>query len=87
MAQFDAGSTPRRRATPTSTARKWTAPPRGRPRHCSSWAPRRVVRKLVHALEHPRPRRRYYITVPAYVAAVLARVLPGALQDRIIDRL
>jgi HEAT repeat protein len=49
--------------------------------------PEAVVKKLVHALESPRPRRRYYITTPAYVAAALTRVLPGALQDRIIDRL
>lgn len=49
--------------------------------------PEAVVRKLVHALESPRPRRRYYITTPAYLAAVLTRILPAALQDRIIDRL
>lgn len=46
-----------------------------------------VVRKLVHALEASRPRRRYYITVPAYVAAVLTRILPGAAQDWIQSKL
>jgi hypothetical protein len=46
-----------------------------------------VVRKLVHALEAPRPRRRYYITAPAYIAAGLTRVLPEAAQDWIIARL
>ena len=49
--------------------------------------PEAVVRKLVHALESPRPRRRYYITVPAYVAAGLTRVLPDAAQDWILARL
>jgi len=49
--------------------------------------PEAVVRKLVHAVESPRPRRRYYITTPAYVAAALTRLLPGALQDMITARL
>jgi NAD(P)-dependent dehydrogenase (short-subunit alcohol dehydrogenase family) len=49
--------------------------------------PEAVVRKLVHALDSPRPRRRYYITTPAYVAAGLTRLLPGAAQDWIVSRL
>jgi NAD(P)-dependent dehydrogenase (short-subunit alcohol dehydrogenase family) len=49
--------------------------------------PEAVVKKLIHALESPHPRRRYYITTPAYIAAALTRLLPGALQDRIIARL
>lgn len=49
--------------------------------------PEAVVKKLVHALESPRPRRRYYITTPAYVAAVLTRILPDAAQDWIVARL
>jgi NAD(P)-dependent dehydrogenase (short-subunit alcohol dehydrogenase family) len=49
--------------------------------------PEAVVRKLTHALESPRPRRRYYITTPAYLAAVLTRILPGAAQDWIVARL
>ena len=65
---------------------KWTARREGG-RDLFELGPEAVVKKLVHALESPRPRRRYYITTPAYVAAVLTRVLPGAIQDRIIDRL
>jgi NAD(P)-dependent dehydrogenase (short-subunit alcohol dehydrogenase family) len=42
-----------------------------------------VVRKLIHAVEAPRPRTRYYITPYAYVAAALTRMLPDRLQDRI----
>lgn len=49
--------------------------------------PEAVVRKLVHALESPRPKRRYYITTPSYIAAVLTRLLPGAAQDWIVARL
>ena len=46
-----------------------------------------VVRKLVHAIEAPRPRTRYYITPHAYVAAFLTRILPDRLQDLIGARL
>ena len=42
-----------------------------------------VVRKLIHAVEAPRPRPRYFITPHAYVAAVLTRVLPDRVKDRI----
>jgi NAD(P)-dependent dehydrogenase (short-subunit alcohol dehydrogenase family) len=42
-----------------------------------------VVRKLVHAVEARRPRTRYFITPHAYVAAVLTRLLPDRLKDRI----
>lgn len=49
--------------------------------------PEAVVRKLAHALESPRPRSRYYITTPAYVAAVLTRILPDTAKDWIIARL
>jgi NAD(P)-dependent dehydrogenase (short-subunit alcohol dehydrogenase family) len=49
--------------------------------------PEAVVKKLIHAVEARRPRRRYYITTPAYVAAGLVRVLPDAAQDWILDRL
>ena len=40
-----------------------------------------VVSKLVHALESPRPRARYYVTVPTYALAFLKRVLPGRWLD------
>ncbi|WP_297619859.1 SDR family NAD(P)-dependent oxidoreductase [uncultured Roseicyclus sp.] len=49
--------------------------------------PEAVVKKLAHALESRSPRRRYYITTPAYVAAVLTRILPDAAQDWIVSRL
>ncbi len=46
-----------------------------------------VVKKLIHAIEAPRPRTRYYITVPAYIAAVLTRVLPDRLQDWVVSKI
>lgn len=48
--------------------------------------PEAVVKRLVHALESPRPRARYYITPPAYIASGLKRVLPTALLDRVLSR-
>jgi NAD(P)-dependent dehydrogenase (short-subunit alcohol dehydrogenase family) len=65
---------------------KWSAR-REAGRDLFELGPEAVVKKLVHALESPRPRRRYYITTPAHVAAVLTRLLPGAAQDWIVSRL
>ena len=41
-----------------------------------------VVAQLLHALESPRPRARYYVTVPTHALALLKRVLPGAVARR-----
>lgn len=46
--------------------------------------PSAVTAKLVHALESPRPKARYYVTTVTYIAAFLARVLPTRALDRII---
>lgn len=46
--------------------------------------PEAVAMKLVHALESPRPRARYFVTTPVYIAAFLKRVLPTALLDRFL---
>lgn len=46
-----------------------------------------VVRKLIHAIEAPRPRTRYFITPHAYVAAILTRTLPDRMKDWIGARL
>lgn len=45
--------------------------------------PEAVAAKLVHAVESSRPRRRYYVTTPTYVAALARRVLPASLLDRV----
>jgi len=46
--------------------------------------PEAVVAKLVHAVESPRPKTRYLVTTPTYLAAILKRVLPTALLDRFL---
>jgi NAD(P)-dependent dehydrogenase (short-subunit alcohol dehydrogenase family) len=46
--------------------------------------PEAVAAKLVHAVESPRPKARYFVTTPTYLAAVMKRVLPTALLDRFL---
>ncbi len=48
--------------------------------------PSAVTRKLVHALEHPRPRPRYYVTTPTYLMGTLRRILPNRTLDWIIAK-
>ncbi len=43
--------------------------------------PTAVAVKIRHALESRRPRRRYCVTLPAYLGAALARFAPTALTD------
>ena len=43
-----------------------------------------VVRKVRHALEHPRPRQRYPVTLPTYLFGFLRRILPGSAMDRVL---
>jgi NAD(P)-dependent dehydrogenase (short-subunit alcohol dehydrogenase family) len=48
--------------------------------------PEAVALKLARALESRKPKPRYYVTVPTYVAALLRRVLPTRLLDAIAAR-
>ncbi|MFN3992518.1 MAG: SDR family oxidoreductase [Tabrizicola flagellatus] len=48
--------------------------------------PDAVTAKLIHALEHRRPRARYYVTTPTYIAGFLRRILPTRLLDRAIAK-
>jgi NAD(P)-dependent dehydrogenase (short-subunit alcohol dehydrogenase family) len=48
--------------------------------------PAAVTRKLVHALESPRPRARYYVTTPTYLMAVLRHLLPTGALDWLIAK-
>lgn len=43
-----------------------------------------VTKKLIHALESPRPRARYYVTLPTYIAGLGRRLLPTRWLDRIV---
>ncbi|PYF80974.1 short-subunit dehydrogenase [Marinomonas alcarazii] len=45
-----------------------------------------VVDKLIHALESPRPKARYYVTLPTYGAVIMKRVLPTCLLDWVMRR-
>jgi len=45
--------------------------------------PEAVARKLVRAVESRRPKARYFVTTPTYLAAFAKRLLPTALLDRL----
>lgn len=45
-----------------------------------------VTAKLIHAVESPRPRARYYVTTPTYFAGFFRRILPTRLLDRVIAK-
>lgn len=47
-------------------------------------SPEVVVNKLIHALESPKPRIRYFIGVPANILGFLRRILPDRLMDELI---
>jgi NAD(P)-dependent dehydrogenase (short-subunit alcohol dehydrogenase family) len=46
--------------------------------------PEAVLKRVVHALESPRPKIRYPVTAPTYVFGVLRRLLPASWLDRIV---
>ena len=45
-----------------------------------------VTANLVHALESPRPKARYYITTPTWLMGTLRRLLPTRALDAVIAR-
>jgi len=46
--------------------------------------PEAVLTKLVQALDSPHPRARYRVTLPSHAAALMKRLLPTGLLDRIL---
>jgi len=48
--------------------------------------PEAVLQKVIHALESPRPRIRYYVTVPTYLFAILKRILPYRALDWVLSQ-
>ncbi len=48
--------------------------------------PAAVTRKLIHALESPIPRPRYFVTIPTYLAEFMRRVLTTRARDRFLSR-
>lgn len=45
-----------------------------------------VVAKLIHALESRRPKPRYYVTTPTYIAGILKRILSTRLLDLVMSK-
>ena len=45
-----------------------------------------VTKKLIHAIESPRPRPRYHVTWPTHIAGVSKRLLSTRLLDRFTRR-
>lgn len=64
-----------RRLTKTGPAAPFTLPPQA------------VLKKVIFALENPRPRTRYYVTVPSTLFAVFKRLLPQRVLDWILLRI
>ncbi len=48
--------------------------------------PESVLKRVIHALEHSRPKARYYVTFPTYLFATLKRILPDRALDWILRR-
>ena len=48
--------------------------------------PEAVLRKVIDALENPKPKARYYVTFPTYLFAYLKRILPQSLMDFALTR-
>lgn len=48
--------------------------------------PEAVTKKLVHALESPSPRPRYYVTTPTHLMGALRRLLPTRALDWLMSK-
>lgn len=48
--------------------------------------PEAVAAKLIHAVENPRPKIRYYVTKATYIAAACKRLLPAQTVDALVAR-
>ena len=46
--------------------------------------PEAVLKRVIHALESPRPRPRYYVTFPTHLFGFLRRVLSTRMLDRVL---
>ncbi|MDO4643090.1 MAG: SDR family NAD(P)-dependent oxidoreductase [Cardiobacteriaceae bacterium] len=46
--------------------------------------PEAVVNKLIHAIESPKPRARYYVTALTWLMGITSRLLPTFLLDKFI---
>jgi len=48
--------------------------------------PSAVTKRVIHAIENPVPQIRYPVTFPTYLFAVLTRILPDRLLDRLLTK-
>ncbi len=48
--------------------------------------PEAVLEKLVHAVESPRPKARYFVTTPTAIMAIARRLLPQRLLDYVLNK-
>ena len=48
--------------------------------------PEAVTKALIHAIESNRPKVRYYVTFPTYLFALLKRILPFRVLDKILAK-
>jgi len=48
--------------------------------------PEAVLKKVIHALESPSPKIRYYVTFPTYLFGTLKRLLPGKWLDGVLRK-
>ncbi len=49
--------------------------------------PEAVLERLIHAVEHPRPKPRYQVTTPTFVMDGLRRLLPTRALDRLAAKI
>jgi NAD(P)-dependent dehydrogenase (short-subunit alcohol dehydrogenase family) len=75
-------ASPHRAAYEATLLRRLYAPDPARDRF--ELPPAAVTRRLIEALESPRPRPRYFVTRPTYAADLLRRLLPTAALDRVL---
>lgn len=59
-------------------------PAETRPDSPHTLPPEAVAKKLMHAIESPSPRARYYVTYPTYLMGALRRLLPTRALDRVL---
>ncbi|HFC93409.1 MAG TPA: SDR family NAD(P)-dependent oxidoreductase [Leucothrix mucor] len=45
-----------------------------------------VLKKVIHALESPKPKARYYVTFPTYLFTTLKRLLPTKWLDKALSK-
>ncbi|MEJ2655097.1 MAG: SDR family oxidoreductase [Acidihalobacter sp.] len=51
-----------------------------------SLGPEAVLKRVIHALESPRPKPRYYVTFPTWLFGTLRRLLPTRALDQVLLR-